>query len=213
MIWLLLAVCAIAALYQLIALIACISRTSGTDPHTGGLQTCSGDAVAVSILKPILHATPDVHRAILTHLSQTYPDFELLLGVRDSEAASLSIADPRARVIVCRTVKPNNKVGTLIDLAREARHPILIVNDADIAVPPDYIRDVVAHLPTSPPASWLPRSSASPNLASARLWHSAAPTSTASADSKRSPITSPTTINWGASCTRWAAATSSRNQW
>ena len=58
----------------------------------------------------------------------------------------LRITDPSVRVIVCHTVTPNRKVGTLIDLAREARHPILIVNDADITVPPNYIRDVVSEL-------------------------------------------------------------------
>jgi ceramide glucosyltransferase len=129
----------IAALYQLIALAACVRRKIG-------LPACSVSSPAVSILKPIRHFTPDVDRAIRTHLAQTYPDFELLLGVREGESAKLSIADPRVRVIVCRTEAPNNKVGTLIDLAREARHLILIVNDADIAVPPDYIRDVVAEL-------------------------------------------------------------------
>ena len=41
---------------------------------------------------------------------------------------------------------PNLKVGSLIDLAREARYPILIVNDSDISVPADYIRDVTAPL-------------------------------------------------------------------
>ena len=140
MTWLLLAVCAIAALYQLIALAACLGR------GRTGRKTCSGDAVAVSILKPILHSTPDVDHAIRTHLAQTYPEFELLLGVRESEADLVTVTDPRVRVIVCRTDTPNHKVGTLIDLAREARHPILIVNDADIAVPPDYIRDVAAEL-------------------------------------------------------------------
>jgi ceramide glucosyltransferase len=33
-----------------------------------------------------------------------------------------------------------------MDLAKAARYPVLIVNDADIAVPPNYIRDVTAPL-------------------------------------------------------------------
>ncbi len=39
----------------------------------------------------------------------------------------------RIRLIHCRTVKPNGKVGSLIDLAREARYSALIVSDGDIA--------------------------------------------------------------------------------
>ena len=33
-----------------------------------------------------------------------------------------------------------------MDLAREARHPLLIVSDSDITVPPDYLHDVTAPL-------------------------------------------------------------------
>lgn len=139
MIWLLIGICAAAAIYQLVAVAACLLRRTG-------LPACSPSPVAVSILKPIRGVTSDISQAIQTHLDQTYAEFEILLGVREDEADQLTISDPRARVIVCRTVTPNRKVGTLIDLAREARHPILIVNDADIAVPPGYLHDVVAEL-------------------------------------------------------------------
>ena len=68
------------------------------------------------------------------------PQFEILFGIRDPD-------DPAApeiqrlirefpaipiRLIVCSTDAPNRKVGVLIDLAREARYPLLIVNDSDI---------------------------------------------------------------------------------
>jgi ceramide glucosyltransferase len=90
--------------------------------------------------------TADVLRAIQTHLDQNYPEFELLLGVREDELGALHITDPRARVVVCRSIRPNRKVGSLVDLQREARHQVLIVNDADIAVPRSYIQDIVAEL-------------------------------------------------------------------
>ena len=48
--------------------------------------------------------------------------------------------------VLCTTSAPNLKVGSLIDLAREARHPIMIVNDSDISVPAGYIGDVTAPL-------------------------------------------------------------------
>jgi ceramide glucosyltransferase len=47
---------------------------------------------------------------------------------------------------VCSTKAPNAKVGVLIDLAAEARHPVIIVNDSDITVERDYLRQVVAPL-------------------------------------------------------------------
>jgi ceramide glucosyltransferase len=41
---------------------------------------------------------------------------------------------------------PNGKVGVLMDLAAAARYPILVVNDADIRVEPDYLARVTGPL-------------------------------------------------------------------
>lgn len=138
MIWLLIGLCSAAALYQLVAILACLRRSD--------TPACLNNPPPVSILKPVRGITPDLTDAIQTHLDQNYPVFELLLGVREDEAGRLKLTDSRAREIVCHTVTPNRKVGTLIDLAREARHPILIVNDADIAVPAGYLHDVAGEL-------------------------------------------------------------------
>jgi ceramide glucosyltransferase len=50
------------------------------------------------------------------------------------------------RIVQCKTQTPNGKVGSLIDLERAATHPLLVVNDADIRVEPDYLRRVTAPL-------------------------------------------------------------------
>lgn len=141
MIWIPLAICAVAAAYQILAIAACLSRRRAA--------SIPSEQPPVSILKPIRGVGPELGEAVRSHLAQAYPEFEVLLGVREDEVSQLGVVDPRARVIVCHTVRPNHKVGTLIDLAREARHSILIVNDADITVPPDYIRDVVSELAPS----------------------------------------------------------------
>jgi ceramide glucosyltransferase len=74
-------------------------------------------------------------------------EYELLCGVRQGDPAAAVIAEfPQARLIRCTTVTPNRKVGSLIDLARAARYPILVVNDADIRVEPDYLERVTAPL-------------------------------------------------------------------
>jgi ceramide glucosyltransferase len=41
---------------------------------------------------------------------------------------------------------PNAKVGVLADLAAQARHPLLLINDSDITVEPGYLRQVAALL-------------------------------------------------------------------
>jgi ceramide glucosyltransferase len=52
----------------------------------------------------------------------------------------------RIRIIHSKTEAPNAKVGVLIDLAREARFDVMLVNDSDILVPAGYLREVVAPL-------------------------------------------------------------------
>ncbi len=64
----------------------------------------------------------------------------------DDPAVALLREFPRARVIECATETPNGKVGVLMDLVRAARYPILIINDADIRVEPDYLERVTAPL-------------------------------------------------------------------
>ncbi|HET8550140.1 MAG TPA: glycosyltransferase [Bryobacteraceae bacterium] len=118
MIWLLFVV---PAAYQLVALIACIRHLLRREAEAASYPP-------VSILKPIHRKTPRVEAAIATNRAQDYPAFEVL-----AETA--------------RTTRtPNRKVGALIELARAASHPVLVVSDADIAVPHDYLRRVVAPL-------------------------------------------------------------------
>ena len=97
---------------------------------------------------------PGFGDAIRTHAVQQYAEFEILFGIsrRDDPARTeieRLIGDfPTIpiRLVLCSTQTPNAKVGILIDLAREARHPILLVNDSDISVPRGYLRDVTAPL-------------------------------------------------------------------
>jgi ceramide glucosyltransferase len=88
-----------------------------------------------------------LREAIASH-SKLDGDYELLCGVRslDDPAVAVLREFPHLRVVECRTSTPNGKVGILIDLAREARFPILVVNDADIVVEPDYLTRVTAPL-------------------------------------------------------------------
>ena len=141
------AVASAAALYQLLAIIAALY-------HKRQPPTPNPHLSPVSILKPVHGKDPGFYAAIRTHALQQYPEFEILFGIRraddpavaDVERLSAEFPGLPIRLVLCTTPAPNLKAGTLIDLAREARNPILIVNDSDISVPPDYIRDVTAAL-------------------------------------------------------------------
>ena len=136
-----------AGLYQLLAIVAILThprRPARPQIHS----------LPVSILKPVHGKDPDFYQAIRTHALQQYPEFEILFGIQHADDPARAeverlIRDFPAlaiRLVFCDTSTPNMKVGSLIDLAREALHAILIVNDSDISVPPDYIRDVTQPL-------------------------------------------------------------------
>jgi ceramide glucosyltransferase len=147
-------VCAIAGLYQLAAIFAAVAHLRRREPAPGCLPP-------VSILKPVRGLDAGFYEAIRSHAELDYPDFEILFGVADPSDPALAVIERlqaefphRAiRVVLSTTPAANGKVGVLIDLARQARHALLLVNDSDIRVQPDYLRRIVA--PLEDPATGL----------------------------------------------------------
>ena len=155
MIWLAIPALAAAA-YYLLALIAAANRSrdrSGQSHDRVGVISAL-TTPPISILKPIHGRDPHLYDALLSHAAQDYPAFEILFGVSDPNDAAiedirrLQSAYPAIPISlhVVRTAAANAKAGVLAELARHARHPVLLVNDSDIKVPPNYLRDVAAPL-------------------------------------------------------------------
>ena len=136
--------------YQLFAIAACLWHRLGARRGAGPRPANS----AVSILKPIRGADPGFYAAIRSQALQEYPQFEILFGIRDPADSAVpeirrliqEFPSVPIRLILCSQDAPNRKVGVLMDLAREARYPLLIVSDSDITVPDGYLRDVTAPL-------------------------------------------------------------------
>ncbi len=110
-------------------------------------------APPVSILKPLKGADPALAEALRSHCRQSYPGgFELLCGVAslDDPAAAIVTAlqaefpTLSIRIVPCpERLGASGKVSTLIQLARHARHELLLVSDGDILVPPGYLARVL----------------------------------------------------------------------
>ncbi len=147
----LLAVPAIAAgAYYLIALAAAIARLCARDPVPRSTPP-------ISILKPVRGRDPRFLEAIRSHATQDYPEYEILFGVKDRADPAIAdiqgliseFPDRRIELVFTTREAPNGKVATLTDLSARARHSILLVNDSDIVVDPQYLRRVVAPLEDS----------------------------------------------------------------
>ena len=147
MIWLALPALAAAAYYAL-ALVAAAQWKS----H--GRATGNGGGRPVSILKAVHGRDPRFLEGIRSHAAQKYGEFEILFGA--SDPSDPAIDDIRRlqgdfpglpiSLYAVSTTAPNRKVGVLAELAKHARHPLLLVNDSDIKVEPDYLRTVTAPL-------------------------------------------------------------------
>jgi len=137
----------LAGAYYLLALVAASRRM-------GAKRRLPKDCPPVSILKPVCGRDPGFYEAIRSHASQDYPEFEILFGIcepddpaiEDIERLIAEFPERAIRLVHVRRKSMNRKAGTLAELAEQARFGVLLVNDSDIIVEPDYLRNVVSPL-------------------------------------------------------------------
>jgi len=112
----------------------------------------------ISILKPLKGIDPEIWESFCSHCEQDYPEFQLIFGVSDPADPAIEVVcklqakypNLEIELIVCdRILGTNIKVSNLAQMLRAARYEILLVNDSDIRVPPDYLRKVIAPLADS----------------------------------------------------------------
>ena len=106
----------------------------------------------VSILKPLKGIDPEIWESFCSHCEQVYPEWQLIFGVSDpidpaiEVVRKLQVKYPSREIdlILCeRELGANIKVSNLVQMLPAARHELLLVNDSDILVRPDYLRQVV----------------------------------------------------------------------
>jgi ceramide glucosyltransferase len=109
----------------------------------------------VTILKPLKGIDPQIWEAFCSHCEQDYPDYQLLFGVNDpddpavSQVRKLREKYPHRKIdlLVCpRELGTNGKVSTLAQMLPAASHEVLLINDSDIRVAPDYLQRIIAPL-------------------------------------------------------------------
>jgi len=110
---------------------------------------------AISILKPLKGIDPGIWESFCSHCEQQYPQFQIIFGVSDHNDPAVELVRKLQakypslpiELIVCdRVLGANIKVSNLVQMLPAARHELLLVNDSDIRVPPDYLQKVIAPL-------------------------------------------------------------------
>ncbi len=138
--------------YNAAALTAMLRRRAEASPKPLASTACR----PASVLKPAFAAGEEFAGLLESHAAQDYPEFEILVGARagDRHAAAavrrLQAQFPGRRIelVDCPNATPgtNGKVEVVARLARHARYRTLVINDADIRVPSDYLRTVCSEL-------------------------------------------------------------------
>lgn len=109
----------------------------------------------VSNLKPIRGLDAEAYENFASYCNQDYPDYELLFGIGDGDEDVLEVIEklkrdfPQRRIRVVHVsghTAANDKVVKLARLVSEAENEVLVMNDSDVRVRPDYLRSVVAPL-------------------------------------------------------------------
>ena len=108
----------------------------------------------ISILKPLCGVDDALRSNLESFARLEYDRYEVLLGVRDTADAAYPIARavaqrwPHLMRVVLQRGEPglNPKVNQLITLGAHARHELLVISDSNVAVAPDYLDEIAAHL-------------------------------------------------------------------
>lgn len=112
-------------------------------------------AMAASVLKPLHGDEPGLPRNLAATLGQAHAaPWEVLFGAADpadaarpvAEAAMAASPTPARFLGGGAVLGANRKVSQLVHLAAEARHPALVVADADMLCPPHWLTAVTAPL-------------------------------------------------------------------
>jgi ceramide glucosyltransferase len=128
-------------------------------------RTPTSFAPAVTLLKPLKGSDPTTEASLRTWFTQDYAGpIQMLFGIASPDDPVCEIVrrllaefpSKDAQLIVCGPLAgANAKVSKLIELERLAKHEILIISDADVRVPPDFLTNIVSPIenPRGPRAS------------------------------------------------------------
>jgi ceramide glucosyltransferase len=144
------AAAAFGCLYALVAIYA-VRRFAASANGTP-----EADTPAVTILKPLHGAEPDLFANLRRFCLQDYRgSVQIVFGVSDHADPAIEVVreivaafpDSDLKLVInSRRHGSNRKISNLVNMAAEASHDVLVISDSDIVVDPGYLKSVMASL-------------------------------------------------------------------
>ncbi len=110
-------------------------------------------APPVSILKPVRGVDRQAYENFASMCGLDYPEYEIVFAVGDADDPVIPIVQKLQRnfpatqirlVVGVEYLGVSPKMNNLCRLVKEAKYELLVINDSDVRVENDYLRDVVA---------------------------------------------------------------------
>ncbi|QCE34413.1 glycosyltransferase [Acetobacteraceae bacterium] len=111
----------------------------------------------ISVFKPLYGDIPLLKEALETLLNQDYPYFEIIFGVHDAKDPAVKVVEAlqqayptqEIKIVISPTKKGmNQKVINLGHIQKRATSDIFVIADADIHVPPYWLKYIIQALQT-----------------------------------------------------------------
>ena len=110
----------------------------------------------LTVLKPLKGCDAETMNCLRSWFLQKYPGpVQILLGAASADDPACAVAqmllaefpELDARLLICaENLGANAKVSTLRQLEPHIRHPLVMISDADVRVPPDFAANITPQL-------------------------------------------------------------------
>ena len=107
----------------------------------------------ISILKPVCGLDREAYENFASFCSLDYPEYEILFGVTDENDPAVPVVEELREAFPRRAIRllvgapllgTSPKMNLLCRLVREAKYGLLVINDSDVRVDTDYLRNAAA---------------------------------------------------------------------
>jgi ceramide glucosyltransferase len=117
-------------------------------------ETASNPEPALSLLKPIHGAEPDLDLNLSSFFTQTYPNYEVLVCARSLNDPGFAVLDqisakyPTVQIQKIASGEPpwiNPRTYSVHVMMQAAKHSLLVITDSDVRVDANFLRSISSH--------------------------------------------------------------------